>query len=97
MSSIPKHLRRDEAADLKAAYIEQYEAYKQAGRDGDADHVAGVLRDEHDHDVTKTDTDDDKASKKESAKAAAKPETTSAAKPAEDTAAPRARKTQPKK
>lgn len=45
-----KHIR-DIAADYKAALIEEYNAYKRAGRDDEAGEVAGILKYHYDHDV----------------------------------------------
>lgn len=42
---------RDVAADYKAALIEEYHAYKNAGREASATVVAKLLKDMHGHDV----------------------------------------------
>lgn len=51
--------------DYRAAYLEEYEAYKRAGRDEEAEAVASILRDQYNHDPS---------GKKRTAKRAAAPE-----------------------
>lgn len=74
---------RDIKADYQRALIEEYEGYRRAGRDADAEQVAGVLRDRYGHDVTNG---------KDAKKAAEKPEKsdtperTDAERPPEDAA-----------
>lgn len=43
---------RDIKGDYKRAYLEEYEAYRRAGRPDDAERIAGILRDHYGHDVT---------------------------------------------
>jgi hypothetical protein len=42
---------RDIEADYRAAYIAEYESYRRAGRDADAENVATILREQYGHDV----------------------------------------------
>lgn len=67
---------RDTRGDYQRAYLEEYEAYRRAGRDEDADVVAAILRDHFGVDVT-------------TATPAPAPETATAEKPPETTAAPK--------
>jgi hypothetical protein len=76
---------RDERADVRNAYIREYEGYRAAGRDEDADAIAGRLRDEFDHDVTAGQSS--KATK--AAKVTPDLETAAAQPPLENAAAPR--------
>ncbi|MFE6362971.1 hypothetical protein ACFVP3_23605 [Streptomyces sp. NPDC057806] len=46
---------RDIEGDYKAAYLDEYEGYKAAGRDEDAARVADILRDSYGHDVDAVD------------------------------------------
>jgi hypothetical protein len=77
---------RDIKAAMKAALIEEYDGYVRAGRKADAEGVAKVLKDEHDHDVDK------KASEEKPKLASTLPERADAEKPAENTAEPRPRR-----
>ena len=43
---------RDFKADMKAALIQEYEAYVRGGREADAEGVAAVLKDEYGHEVS---------------------------------------------
>lgn len=43
--------KRDIDADYKAAYIHEYEAYRRAGRSGEAERVAKILREQYGHEV----------------------------------------------
>lgn len=58
---------RDVDADYRAAYIEEYESYKRAGLDEQAENVAQILRDGYGHEV-------DVKSKRQTAKRASAPE-----------------------
>lgn len=86
---------RDIDADYKAAYLADYEAYRQAGRDKDADRVARILRDQYGHDVAAA--DDGPVEKQEPQTEPVTPETTAAARPPEAAVEPKppAKKTAP--
>lgn len=66
--------------DIKAAYrqamVEEYEAYRRAGRDAEAEHVADVLRERYGHEVAP------EADAPERADAERPPENTAKPKPA---------------
>lgn len=65
---------RNIRADYKAAYIAEYEAYRRAGRDEDADTVAKILRDHYAHDVeTAVPVDDTEKRDGQTVKAPAEP------------------------
>lgn len=58
---------RDIDADYRAAYLEEYEAYKRGGHREAAERIAGILRDDFNHDV-------DAKTKRQTAKKASAPE-----------------------
>lgn len=58
---------RDIEADYKAAYIAEYESYKNAGLNEAAENIAGILRSDYGHDV-------EGKSKRQTAKRASAPE-----------------------
>lgn len=55
---------RDIHGDYRRAYIEEYEAYQRVGRTEDAEHIAGILRDQYDHDVTQQEPELERADHK---------------------------------
>lgn len=49
MSNVPN--KRDEKADYKAAYIEEYESMMRGDNKDGQERVAKILKDQYDHDV----------------------------------------------
>ncbi|WAZ20171.1 FkbM family methyltransferase [Streptomyces cinnabarinus] len=80
--------KRDIEADYRNAYIDEYEAYRTAGRDEEADRVAHILRDQYGHDVDAADVAAEPDSPVERPEANA-PETTAVAPPPEAAVEPK--------
>lgn len=92
---------RDIEADYRNAYIDEYEGYKAAGRDNDAQRVAAILNDRYGHDVDAQDAPEEPAhapepGTQETAAAAPPPEAAVEQKPTAKKTAP-ARKATAKK